>query len=106
MRRRSRTVLAALTAIVCATGVAGCGKESAKPNPSPSPSAAPTPAGDFAVALKGRVTTDAMLAHLKKLQEIADANRGNRALGSTGYGASADYVAQALRDKGFDVQTN
>jgi Zn-dependent M28 family amino/carboxypeptidase len=106
MRCRSRTVLAALTAIVCAAGVAGCGKESAKPTPSASPSAAATPADDFAVALKGRVTTDAMLAHLKKLQEIADANGGNRALGSTGYGASADYVAQTLRDKGFDVQTN
>jgi Zn-dependent M28 family amino/carboxypeptidase len=106
MRRRSRTVLAALTAVVLATGVAGCDKESAKPKPSASPSAASTPATDFALALKGRVTTDAMLAHLKKLQEIADANGGNRALGSTGYGASADYVAQTLRDKGFDVQTN
>ena len=46
-----------------------------------------------------------MLAHLKKLQEIADANGGNRALGTPGYDASADYVAQTLRDKGFDVQT-
>ena len=47
-----------------------------------------------------------MMAHLKKLQDIADANGGNRALGSPGYDASVDYVAQTLRDKGFDVQTN
>ena len=46
-----------------------------------------------------------MMAHLAKLQEIADANDGNRALGTPGYDASVDYVADALRDKGFDVQT-
>ena len=45
------------------------------------------------------------MAHLKKLQEIADANDGNRALGTSGYDASVDYVAKTLRDKGFDVQT-
>ncbi len=46
-----------------------------------------------------------MMAHLTKLQEIADAHDGNRALGTAGYDASVDYVAKALRDKGFDVQT-
>ncbi len=51
------------------------------------------------------MTADAMMAHMTKLQEIADANGGNRALGSKGYDASVDYVANALRDKGFDVQT-
>ena len=60
---------------------------------------------DFAATLPQRVTPDAMMAHLAKLQEIADANGGNRALGTPGYDASVDYVAGALRDKGFDVQT-
>ena len=46
-----------------------------------------------------------MMAHLTKLQEIADAHGGTRALGTPGYDASVDYVANALRDKGFDVQT-
>ena len=45
------------------------------------------------------------MVHLKKLQEIADAHDGNRALGTSGYDASVDYVANTLRDKGFDVQT-
>ncbi|OPX07701.1 M28 family metallopeptidase [Mycobacterium sp. AT1] len=98
MRRRSRTVGAALTAAVLAAGVAGCGKEAAEP--------AATSPSDFAIALKDRVSTDAMMAHLKKLQDIADANGGNRALGSPGYDASVDYVVQTLRDKGFDVQTD
>lgn len=46
-----------------------------------------------------------MYAHLARLQEIADNNDGNRALGTPGYDASVDYVANTLRDKGFDVQT-
>lgn len=51
------------------------------------------------------VTADGMYAHLRKLQEIADANDGTRAEGTPGYDASIDYVAQFLRDRGFDVQT-
>jgi Zn-dependent M28 family amino/carboxypeptidase len=47
-----------------------------------------------------------MMAHLSKLQEIADANGGNRAIGTPGYEASVDYVADALRSKGFDVTTS
>ena len=46
-----------------------------------------------------------MFAHLKALQDIADANDGNRADGTSGFEASADYVAKLLRDKGFDVST-
>ena len=45
------------------------------------------------------------MAHLRALQDIANANGGNRALGTSGYDASVEYVAKALRDKGFDVQT-
>ena len=59
----------------------------------------------FADGLRHRVNTDAMMGHLTRLQEIADAHGGNRAAGRPGYDASVDYVAQVLRDKGFDVQT-
>jgi Zn-dependent M28 family amino/carboxypeptidase len=71
-----------------------------------SSSEAPAPApDDFARQLADKVTADAMYTHLRKLQDIADANKGNRADGTPGYDASVDYVAQTLRDKGFDVQT-
>lgn len=60
---------------------------------------------DFARDLAGKVTVDNMYSHLRKLQEIADANKDSRAEGTPGYDASVDYVAQILRDKGFDVQT-
>lgn len=60
---------------------------------------------DFARDLAGKVTVDSMYSHLRKLQEIADANNDSRAEGTPGYNASVDYVAQTLREKGFDVQT-
>jgi Zn-dependent M28 family amino/carboxypeptidase len=60
---------------------------------------------DFAAALRGRVSADAMMAHLSKLQDIAKANGNTRAVGTPGYDASVDYVVGKLRDKGFDVQT-
>lgn len=55
--------------------------------------------------LADTVSADGMFTHLRKLQEIADGNDGNRADGTPGYHATVDYVAQFLRDKGFDVQT-
>jgi len=65
----------------------------------------PGPSADLARELAGKVTADGMYAHLRTLAEIADTNGGNRANGTAGYDASVDYVAQFLRDKGFDVQT-
>ena len=69
------------------------------------PDANPAAAAEFAGMLSKQVTGDAMMAHLDKFQEIADAHGGNRALGTPGYDASLDYVVNALRDKGFDVET-
>ncbi len=68
-------------------------------------SSAPAPSQDLARELSGKVGVDGMYVHLRKLQEIADANGHSRAEGTPGYDASVDYVAQTLRDKGFDVQT-
>ncbi|MDT5304215.1 MAG: hypothetical protein QOG79_7885 [Mycobacterium sp.] len=100
MVRRS---LAVLTVVVAVAAIGGCGRE-LRPQQG-QPATAATPATDFAATLQKRVTADAMMVHLKKLQEIADAHGGNRALGTSGYDASVDYVANTLRDKGFDVQT-
>lgn len=102
-----RNTLAALTAALVAALLGGCGSDSG-PVPSETPSstqgAAPA-ARDFADDLSGRISLDAMMGDLQRLQEIADSNGGNRALGTPGYDASVDYVADTLRDSGFDVQT-
>lgn len=63
------------------------------------------PTAEFPRQLADAVTADGMYTHLQKLQEIADANDGNRGQGTPGLAASVDYVAQFLRDKGFDVET-
>ena len=106
MGHKTFSKMAALS-VVAVMVLAGCGREM-RPHPSEPP---PTPAGPttaataFAQKVSEAVTKDAMMAHVTKLQEIADEHGGNRALGSPGYDASVDYVAKTLRDKGFDVQT-
>lgn len=88
-----KRVLAAAPAVVTALILASC---SAPPEPDPVPTA---------WALAEKVTADAIYAHLEELSAIATANRGSRAVGTPGYDATVDYIASALRDKGFEVST-
>src|SRR5690242_6684795 len=71
----------------------------------PPPSAASTADAGLPGKLVGGVTGDGAFRHLEELQRIADANGGNRALGTPGFDASVDYVARTLRDAGYTVQT-
>ncbi|MFI6816192.1 M28 family metallopeptidase [Nonomuraea sp. NPDC050328] len=57
----------------------------------------------FAKILVKKVTGENVHKHLEKFQAIADANGGNRAVGTPGYAASSDYVAQTLRRAGYKV---
>jgi Zn-dependent M28 family amino/carboxypeptidase len=96
-----RVYSAAAVVAMLSTLVFGCGRitDSAQP-------VREGKAGrEFGEALRQRVGTDAMVEHLSELQAIADENDGTRAVGTPGYDASVDYVAQVLRDSGFDVQT-
>ena len=97
MVSKSTPILVAVAALTLAVG--GCASsDSVKPlNPISAP--------DFAASLRGRLTVDAMMAHLTKLSDIAKANNNTRAVGTPGYDASVDYVVGKLRDKGFEVQT-
>jgi Zn-dependent M28 family amino/carboxypeptidase len=90
MIRRLVATLLLLTGLL-----AGCSPRSGPPSGAP----------DLGHGLAGKVTADRMLAHLRALQDIANANGGNRAAGTPGYDASVDYVAKALRSSGFDVMT-
>jgi Zn-dependent M28 family amino/carboxypeptidase len=94
MIRRLGATLLLLTGLL-----AGCAPH---PGWRPGPSAA---APDLGRGLAGKVTADRMFAHLRALQDIANANRGNRAEGTPGFDASVEYVAKALRSRGFDVAT-
>jgi Zn-dependent M28 family amino/carboxypeptidase len=97
MMSKSKPILTAVAALLLASG--GCASSDT------ANSMTPRSGPDFAAALRGRVSTDAMMAHLTKLQDIANANGNTRAVGTPGYDASVDYVVGKLRDKGFDVQT-
>ncbi|MGZ4583022.1 MAG: M28 family metallopeptidase [Mycobacterium sp.] len=101
MANNSKTFPAALVVIVLTAFSTGCFHRSAssqQANGNPA-------AGEFATALQHKVSADAMMAHLSKLQDIANANNGTRAVGTPGYEASVDYVVDTLRHSGFDVQT-
>jgi Zn-dependent M28 family amino/carboxypeptidase len=54
--------------------------------------------------LRRAVAPEGVLAHLRRLQAIADANDGTRASGTPGYDASARYVASSLRQAGLGVR--
>jgi Zn-dependent M28 family amino/carboxypeptidase len=70
-----------------------------------SPQAAQESRSDPARELAAKVTVDGMRTHLDRLSDIAADNQNSRAVGTQGFDASVDYVAQTLRDKGFDVET-
>lgn len=53
-------------------------------------------------ALRDAVSAENVTEHLEALQAIADANGGNRAAGSPGHVASAEYVEEQLRAAGYD----
>jgi Zn-dependent M28 family amino/carboxypeptidase len=99
MRTFRLAVLVALTTTALTT--MAC---SAAPTTAPAPPA-PAPDTGLPARLVADVTGEGALAHLTELQRIADANGGNRALGTPGYDASVEYVAGVLREAGYDVQT-
>src|SRR5262245_64837606 len=41
--------------------------------------------------------------HLQALQDIAAASGGNRAAGTAGYDRSAQYVAERLKEAGYEI---
>ncbi len=98
MVHKARTIPALLAVVALTVFLTGCFNRSSQQAGKPA-------AAEFATALRNRVTTDAMMAHLSKLQDIANANNGTRAVGTPGYEASVDYVVNTLRNSGFDVQT-
>jgi Zn-dependent M28 family amino/carboxypeptidase len=56
-------------------------------------------------ALRRAVKTPNVVDHLRKLQQIANRHDGNRAAGTSGYAASARYVARKLERYGWKVST-
>lgn len=79
-----------LLAAVLIAAVGGCASESNE---------------SVADRFDGAISTEAVMAHLRAFQEIADRHGGTRQTGTPGYSASVDYVVNTLKDRGFDVET-
>jgi Zn-dependent M28 family amino/carboxypeptidase len=90
--RRSRLVATSAAGLLTAAGVL----TTAGP-------AAADPACDTVEALMECVTVKGVEEHLAAFQAIATANDGNRASGTSGYTASADYVQERLEAVGYEV---
>jgi Peptidase family M28/PA domain len=101
-------------AVLCALALAGCdggegGGDEARGGPASGPggaadgSAAVRPTGDGRVEAS-EIRAPGLREHLRALQEIADDNGGNRAAGTPGSEASADYAAERLREDGWRVE--
>ena len=76
-------------------------------NAGPGPGGAVRGAGDaggLSEELRRSVSIEGIVEHLEALQEIADANGGNRSAGTSGYDESADYVESELRAAGYEVE--
>ena len=95
--RRTTTVLAA-GALAAPLALAGAVPASAEPRDRDRDRASASE------RLQRAVTTEGVLKHLRAFQGIADANGGQRAAGTAGYDASAQYVAGKLRRAGYAVE--
>lgn len=88
----------AATIVLCAVLLLGATCE----NEDPPPQRSPRPTVSTA-SLEDAVTADGIGEHLEALQEIADANGGNRAAGTDGHRESVVYFEARLRDAGYEV---
>jgi Peptidase family M28/PA domain len=93
----------ALPAVLCAIALAGCDTGDPGGDDSPGRPGEPRPTGDGRVE-PGEIRAAGLREHLRALQEIADAGGGNRAAGTPGGDASAEYVADRLREAGWRVR--
>jgi Zn-dependent M28 family amino/carboxypeptidase len=108
VRKLLAVALCVLALAGCDTGDGGAsrsGERSTTPSPaerSGGPAAAVRPTGDGRVQ-PGEIRAPGLREHLRALQEIAEANGGNRAAGTPGDDASVEYVVDQLRQAGWRV---
>lgn len=92
--------------VVIVLAASACGSGAVEAPPSAPPRSVTTTAdGPLVQQLTNAVAETGAMQHMQALQKIADENGGNRAAGTAGYGASADYVVGALRSAGFEAST-
>jgi Zn-dependent M28 family amino/carboxypeptidase len=86
-----RRIISFIGALALAAGAVAAGTAHAAPN------------ANNSAKLRAAVTLDGVREHQRALQDIADANGGNRQAGTPGHEASAQYVAERAAAAGYDV---
>ena len=99
MARLYATVLLALT-LVAAIAIS-CGTTEQQQQQQQQQQQPPPP--NEPERLREAVTPEGITEHARRFAQIAAAHGNNRAAGTPGYDASADYVAETLREAGYEV---
>ena len=95
MRRTTIVAVCLISGLAVLGAVALVALTRTEPQPAPRP--------EMSSALREAVSPEGIMEHERRFQAIADDNGGNRAAGTPGYDASADYVAERLRKAGYRV---
>jgi Peptidase family M28/PA domain len=109
LRRRVLPVsLIPLTALILTVALAPAGSSAAPPNGGGSSTGCDKRVNDTADTLLPCIRKDELWRYMQDFQAIADANPGpdghaSRNSGEPGYRASADYVANIMRQAGYNV---
>jgi Zn-dependent M28 family amino/carboxypeptidase len=96
--RRRHAVTLAIAGVVAAVLLPAGGAVAAPPQ-----AACDTRTNNTYAKVLECVTLEGVREHQAALQEIADANGGNRAAGTSGYDASVDYVVETMEAAGWNV---
>ena len=99
---RIRPVAAVTLVLLLALGLAGLAWTQ-RPAEGPAEGSDAPAADGLPPRLREAVTPEGVLEHARRFQQIAEENGGNRAAGTPGYEASAEYVAGELRRAGYEV---
>ena len=100
---RTKIILAGVVALILVSSGVGLAALFTASGAEAPPETNPEPSRKLSAQLRESVTPGGILEHVRRFAAIAEENGGNRAAGTPGYDASAEYVARTLREAGYEV---
>lgn len=102
---RTKLILASIIGLALVSVVVGFLAISGAPSSESPPTngSQAGPSQGLSAQLQEAVAPEGILEHERRFAAIAEENNGNRAAGTSGYDASAEYVADTLREAGYEV---
>ena len=100
---RTKIILAGILGLILISGGVGLVTLLGSTSTDAPPETASESSLKLSAQLRESVTPESILEHERRFAAIAEENGGNRAAGTSGYDASAQYVAETLREAGYEV---